>query len=576
MRPSLKRIATGLLAAYLAATVAVVWFTYRQSLQGDLSRLAEAGAIRVEQAAERLVNQLTSYQILTNTIADDPRIVAALGRPALTDGVADLLRAYVLTFGAERVELLDRSGAVLASSDAGAGQISRAGSPLVSAALNGRLGRDHGLEAGQRQFRISRGVVPEAPPAQGAVIVTVAVDALEFEWAVVPEAIAFFDREQVAFVSNRQSLLLRQIAGGRGAETGDTVEGRFDPFPSYRTVDIDGFEIWRFADPPDLPAEAMVVRRRVPHLGMTALGFLDISAARQTAQREAGLAATIMTVISLIAVVIALWRRRLADRLALETALNARLESRVEERTAELRRTQNQLIQASKMTALGQMSAGISHELNQPLAAILNFAENAARFIDSGRPDSARRNFQQIAEQVRRVDRIIRHLRGFARNESEPMEKVDLVAVLQEALGLVDASLRKAGIEVETVLPADPVHVQGGKVRLQQVIVNLLNNAMDAMADTGRPRLRIRLEVAGSEVRLTVQDSGPGIEDPSRVFDPFYTTKELGASKGLGLGLSISYGIVGSFGGEITADNAPDGGGRFVVSLPLANPERTE
>lgn len=556
------------IAAYLALSALAVWWTYQTALQRDLSRLAQTGQLRVDQAAERLINQLDAYRVLTNLLARDPRVAATIAGNPDPEATASLLKDNVLTFGAERVEILNRSGIVVASSDDRAGRISRQGSPLLAAALNGRLGRGHVLEAGQRQFRFSRGILVGAAPPAGAVIVSVNVAELEFEWTVIPEAIGFFDDDGVVVASNRTSLLLRQDAA-----LGER-DDRFAAFPEGIHSQSGAFHIQRFPNVADLPRIALVVSRDAPRIGLTVRGFLDTAPARSAAILSALLAAAAAAVMGLTALAVLLWRRRLSDRLAIEAAANARLEIRVEERTAELRATQDQLIQASKMTALGQMSAGISHELNQPLGAILNYSENGERLIERDRPADAGRNFAQISEQVRRIDRIVRNLRGFARNEAELLEPVDLVQSTREALALSETALRKANVTLTTDLPETAVIVRGGKVRLQQVVVNVLTNAIDAVAEQDDPRIDIALQCASGAARLTISDNGHGIADTTRVFEPFYSTKEMGASKGLGLGLSISYGIIGSFGGELSARNAQQGGAEFEIALPLINTEQ--
>lgn len=558
----MPRPVTALFLFGLALAGLAVWSTYRATFHQGLDRLAAAGQIRVDQAGERLANQLDSARVLVNLIARDPRTLVSLRGAGEMADTEFFLRDQVLRFGAERIEILDHEGRVVASSEGTGAAISRQGAPLLRAALAGQLGRDHGLEAGKRLVRFSHGVFDGPAPPAGAVILSVDIAAYEFEWGVIPEAIGFFDAGGLVIASNRPSLLLRQA----GADPAD----RFAAFPESTAARIGGFEIRRFSGAGDLPSEALVVARNVPRIGLTARGFLDTAPARATARLRAGLVAALAAALGLLSLAIFLWRRRVVDRLAIEAAANARLEARVEDRTAELRATQDQLVQASKMTALGQMSAGISHELNQPLAAIMNFAENGRLLLDRDRGDEAGQNLARITEQVQRIDRIVKHLRGFARNESEALEPVDFGATVRDALALVDVGMRKSGVEPALNLPAD-VMVLGGKVRLQQVIVNLLGNAMDAMAECRDKRLTITLTRGAGTARLAIRDTGPGIADLTRLFEPFYTTKDLGASKGLGLGLSISYGIIGSFGGELDATNPPGGGAEFTITLPLTD-----
>ena len=150
------------------------------------------------------------------------------------------------------------------------------------------------------------------------------------------------------------------------------------------------------------------------------------------------------------------------------------------------------------------------------------------------------------------------------------MVDVDLIAVVEAALEMAGARARQAEVEILWTPPAALVLVRGGEVRLQQVVLNLVGNAIDAMEGREAKRLAIDIAQGGDRVRLIVRDSGPGISAPDRIFDPFYTTKEVGASEGMGLGLSISYGLVQSFGGAIRGRNHEDGGAEFTVELDRA------
>jgi len=266
---------------------------------------------------------------------------------------------------------------------------------------------------------------------------------------------------------------------------------------------------------------------------------------------------------------------------------NAQLETRVAARTAELsganmllrrevierqeaeaalKKAQADLVQAGKLSALGQMSAGLSHELNQPLMAISQFAENGALFLDRGNTSAASGNLKRIAELAGRMGRIIRNLRAFARQEHEPVRRIDVVTVIGTALEMTEARLAKDGIALDWNPPDGPVYALGGEVRLVQVLVNLITNAADAMGGQMERQLTVSVDTGPRPV-IRVADTGPGIAAPERIFDPFYSTKEVGASEGMGLGLSISYGLVQSFGGTIRGRNAETGGAEFTVEL---------
>jgi two-component system C4-dicarboxylate transport sensor histidine kinase DctB len=177
-----------------------------------------------------------------------------------------------------------------------------------------------------------------------------------------------------------------------------------------------------------------------------------------------------------------------------------------------------------------------------------------------------RGNIAKISQMADRAGRIIRNLRAFARKEDEKITDVDLVQVVNDAISLSQPKLSRHEVTLNWTPPAEAVHVRGGKVRLQQVIMNLVNNATDAMAGQRRKRaITITVKPVKDRIHLKVRDTGPGLAKPDQVFDPFYTTKTVG--EGLGLGLSISYGIVQSFGGEISGENHAGGGATFTVRL---------
>ena len=187
--------------------------------------------------------------------------------------------------------------------------------------------------------------------------------------------------------------------------------------------------------------------------------------------------------------------------------------------------------------------------------------------ITKSRASEASENLFQITDQIRRITRIIGNLRAFARQEHTPSDRIDLVKVTARALELMHADFVSAGIIERTTLPNTQILVMAGKVRLEQVVLNLVSNALDAMQTTSAKTLTVVLEHQGDQAMLSIQDTGTGIILPERVFEPFYTTKELGSSKGLGMGLSLSFGLVVSFGGQLSCHNL-ENGAEFVMTLP--------
>lgn len=266
-----------------------------------------------------------------------------------------------------------------------------------------------------------------------------------------------------------------------------------------------------------------------------------------------------------------------SERTANLREANRHLEREVRERTQaedDLRRTQGELVQAGKLAALGQMSAALSHEFNQPLAAIRTYSDNAVAFLDRGRAEQAGENLARISRLTERMARLSKHLTSFARKPRDTTEPVALDAVIAETRALLHARIERAGARIDDRLPPG-IAIMGGQTRLQHVFMNLIGNALDATGDRPDPLVILRAEEGdGGTVRVIVEDNGPGIDAGmiADIFDPFFSTKEPG--KGLGLGLSISFNIVRDFGGHLEVENRGGGGARFVVTLRRAGAMR--
>jgi two-component system NtrC family sensor kinase len=232
----------------------------------------------------------------------------------------------------------------------------------------------------------------------------------------------------------------------------------------------------------------------------------------------------------------------------------------------DLRRTQEQLLQSEKMSAVGQLIAGVAHELNNPLTAILGYAQ----LLESeGLNERAQEYVGKMFKQAQRTHRVVQNLLSFARQRKPERSEVDIRKVLEETLTLRDYDLKVNNITVEKDLGAEAALVVADPHQIEQVFLNIINNAVDAVLETGRSgKLKIRVYCENGDVCAQFTDDGPGIKDPKRIFDPFYTTKSVG--KGTGLGLSICYGIVKEHGGDITARNGAEGGAVIEVRLPMA------
>jgi C4-dicarboxylate-specific signal transduction histidine kinase len=244
----------------------------------------------------------------------------------------------------------------------------------------------------------------------------------------------------------------------------------------------------------------------------------------------------------------------------------------MERREHELREKQEQLVQAGKLATLGELTTGVAHELNNPLNNIGLFVGNMIDRVQAGEEDLDRvvEDLERVVEQVQKATEIITHLRTFGRAAPVSLEPVAVQEVIDRALSLVQEQLRLRQISITLdFLPESPV-VLGNAIQLEQVFINLLTNARDALEVSERKEVQIACSVS-EDVVVVFRDTGPGIPDglEQRIFDPFFTTKDVGS--GTGLGLSITYGIVQEHGGEITVENRPGEGAAFTIALPRAH-----
>jgi two-component system C4-dicarboxylate transport sensor histidine kinase DctB len=257
--------------------------------------------------------------------------------------------------------------------------------------------------------------------------------------------------------------------------------------------------------------------------------------------------------------------------------LNAQLQREIAERKRvqeDLAVAEQTLEQSSKLAALGEMSAAVSHELNQPLAAMKTYLAGARLLLHRNRPEEAIVSFGRIDSLIERMGAITRQLKSYARKGQDALSPVNMGDALAAALSMMEPQLRQRRVLINRMLPPFPAMVMGDQMRIEQVMVNLLRNAIDATKTMREPQVDIILSV-GETATLTVRDNGPGVIDLDALFEPFYTTKQPG--DGVGLGLAISSGIVNDLGGRLTARNGQAGGAVFEMQLPiLSEPSATD
>ena len=551
--------------AYLVTVALFVsgvwWYGYVVAL-GQLERRAQSD---LTLAADSLTAEMRRYRELAVLTADRPQLSAVLAGSGRVEAVRPILQQVSDKTGALDIVLLDTAGVpLIGTQDAPA--FSHVGQSYFERAMDGALGVDHPVRDGVRTFVFAAPVFSDAGPVIGALLVYAGVGGVEDSWRGARPVLFFTDADGIVFVSNRSELVLRSRAPG--------------DFLNYTARDLRGMDVWSVSGSRYVPRRALHRTMDLPVIGMHGEVLLDVAPARQIALLQSAVAGALCLAFGALLFLATQRRRTLAEA-------NAKLEHRVQDRTAQLSsanlslrqevedrrvaevqltKAQADLVQAGKLSALGQMSAGISHELNQPLMAIQSFAENGQSFMERDRPDMAAKNLGKISELAHRMGRIIRNLRAFARQESEPLGDVDVGRVVDTVLELLGPKIAEAQVDVRWD-GADGVIVRGGDVRLQQVVLNLASNGIDAMELSDPRVLTIIVAADATRVTLSVRDTGPGITEPEKIFDPFYSTKAIGAAEGMGLGLSISYGLVQSFGGVIRGRNHDAGGAIFTVEL---------
>ncbi|PCI57633.1 MAG: histidine kinase [Gammaproteobacteria bacterium] len=259
------------------------------------------------------------------------------------------------------------------------------------------------------------------------------------------------------------------------------------------------------------------------------------------------------------------------ERTADLTASNAQLIAEIEQRKqtqAQLNKTQDELIQSAKLAVIGNMSASINHEINQPLTALRSYSQNALSYQERGQEDKAKHNLKLIITLVDRLAKIVSQFKHFSKKSSGIATQVYLQECINAAISIVKHQAQNESVELCIDLPKDKVFILGDDIRLEQVLINLFNNAIQAMVNEKIKRLDVSITLIDTKVIIAIKDTGPGIlaSNLDKIFEPFFTTKE---RIGLGLGLSISERIIESMQGTLVVENHHEGGAEFKIVLPL-------
>ncbi|MFU8865299.1 MAG: sensor histidine kinase [Rhodobacterales bacterium] len=570
-----------------------------------LGELQDRGRNTLGLAESSLSGQLARFERLPQLIADQRIIRTLLLSPRNADLVeaANLyLRDTAEKLGASDIYVMYRDGETLAASNFDQPHSFVGGNfafrPYFYDAIATGEGRFYALGTTSNKRGYYFGApIDVAGQRVGVMVIKIDLDEIERAWASEELRIIVTDPENIVFLSSQQDWLFRSLGSVTPEQMARTEATRryasvpIDPIDTLLPAVTDGPALLTVQGEEGTAREYLVVSTRMPAADWTVQVLLPTRPVRLQAAGNVALAVLGLGLLTLIGLVLWQRRRQLAERLSVQQATKVELEKRVIERTSQLaaanaalrdevaerratedrlRQTQSELVQAGKLAALGQMSAVLSHEFNQPLAAARNYAETAQLYLDRDRTSEARDNVGHILGMIDRMTRISKHLRNFARKPHDKLRMVVLGDVVADAMELMGWRLEKTGITLDVDLGPEPLRINAGAVRLQQVLVNLMSNAMDAIEEHDDKRLELVARRVGDIVELRLRDHGPGVPEvlQPRIFDPFFSTKEVG--KGLGLGLSISFNIIRDFGGRLMVRNHPDGGAEFIVELQPA------
>ncbi|MCP2075652.1 UNVERIFIED_ORG: two-component system C4-dicarboxylate transport sensor histidine kinase DctB [Pseudomonas lini] len=590
MNPTLPRRPRWRSLALLALCLApLLWPLEHLAERYYRSELAGQNRQTLDLYVANLLGTLHRYEVLPQILGELPALRAALSTPddGIIQGNANrLLKNISAQTGAEVMYLMDATGKTLAASnwdkhDSFVGR-NFAFRPYYIEAMAGRLGRFFGLgTTSAKRGYFFAAAVRDREKVIGVLVVKVDLDHTESLWGKTPEQLLVTDHNGVVILTSRQEWRFRSTRPLSDDER--KAISAVQPYPT------------RDPKPLNLDANAWLTQTQsIEETGWSVSILAPRTLIDRPVRTVVAIGGAALLVLMLLLGLMMQRRRHYLDRIAFEAKARHELEGRVAERTSDLEglnrrlrqevlereqaqqelvRAQDDLVQAGKLSALGTMSASISHELNQPLAAIRSYAENAEILLDHQRTEDARGNLKLISELTARMASIIAHLRAFARRDRHAPESVALQPALDDALALL--AKRRRGMEVELIrdLPAATLWVEAGETRLRQVLGNLLANALDALTEKGPPRkLWLSAQATETGVNLCIRDNGPGfcMEALGRAGEPFYTTKT--RTQGLGLGLAICDTLMRAFGGELSFANHKEGGALITLKLRAGAP----
>lgn len=559
----LRRI---VLLLFLLVAVSVIWFTNQWLTERFTTSTKNRAELRQALYAGNLLAELQRNAVVPLLLSRDPALIGALNSGDFSQSSQSLI-GLKNEIDAASIMMLDAGGRTVAATERNQIGTTHRTEPYFISALrsNETVFNTYHRESGTIEFNYSRRIEARGE-LLGVIVVELDLRRLEQTWSSVSDAVLVSDSEGTIILSTEPRW--------RGRTEVEALQAQSAPSAIERAIQLT-------ADWTALPTEAfyrggalMRLESRLPFRGWRMTTFTSYNSVR--GRVNGVLAIEIM----LFAILLAggfyfasrralarsmFFQRESAELRQLNTALQREIAER-ERVEKNLEVAEQTLAQSSKLAALGEMSASVSHELNQPLAAMKTYLAGAKLLLQRRRPEEALSSFLRIDDLIDRMGAITRQLKSYARKGGDALEPIDARDCVSSAITMMEPQLKSRKVRITRILPPEPVMLMADRIRLDQVLINLLRNALDATKSVDEPAIDIILS-AGHVATISVRDNGPGIEDLDSLFEPFYTTKSPG--DGVGLGLAISSGIVNDLGGRLYARNGREGGAVFEVQLPL-------
>jgi two-component system C4-dicarboxylate transport sensor histidine kinase DctB len=520
--------------------------------------------LRLQLYANSINSEIERSRFLTLLLANDAGLIKLITNNNKMDSLVDNFFEDS-DYADQQVTLIDKYGNILYTNSANKIEktyITKILERLKLKEVEPMLSTFINNEANNRFFFSKMVNTVERPNKY--IIIEISLNGLKSSWANASEAVIIKNNSNNLLLSTKPAWLSEKLTNTLGSDSSSI-------FNSASAL----------SDLENLPVRAFLIKDTVlkleTNLKFTNWKIIYYTTYAPVREKVNGIIALEITALAVLLTLIFYFlsrRARIQSLVILEESnklrhMNTRLQNEVNEREKaekNLKVAEQTLAQTSKLAALGEMSAAVSHELNQPLAAMKTYLAGAKLLIDRSRPTEALSSFRRLDDLIERMNSITKQLKSYARKGSEILTDVDLKIAIANALNIMSPQFNLAKIEYSQDIPEAPVIILGDQIRLEQVLINLIRNSLDATSSTPEPRLELTLIVANNAI-ISIKDNGIGIDDLESLFEPFYTTKKPG--DGVGLGLAISSGIIKDLGGRLVAKNNETMGATFEIYLPL-------